>query len=72
MNHHRTVRIGLISDTHMPERWPSLPPAIFELFKGVDLLLHAGGVGELWVLDQLSAIAPDVKARVFTALNHFS
>jgi hypothetical protein len=60
MNHHRTVRIGLISDTHMPERWPALPPAIFELFKGVDLLLHAGDVGELWVLDQLSAIAPVV------------
>jgi len=60
MNHHRTVRIGLISDTHMPERWPALPAAIFELFKGVDLLLHAGDVGELWVLDQLSAIAPVV------------
>jgi len=60
MNHRRTVCLGLISDTHMPERWPALPPAIFELFKGVDLLLHAGDIGELWVLDQLSTIAPVV------------
>jgi putative phosphoesterase len=52
------ARIGLISDTHMPERWPSLPPVIFDIFQGVDLLLHAGDVGEMWVLDQLSQIAP--------------
>jgi putative phosphoesterase len=35
-----------------------LPPTIFDLLAGVDLLLHAGDVGELAVLDQLSAIAP--------------
>jgi putative phosphoesterase len=52
------ARIGLISDTHMPERCPALPPALFEALRGVDLLLHAGDVGELWVLDRLSAIAP--------------
>lgn len=56
---HTTV-LGLLSDTHMPERWPSLPPALFQALHGVDLLLHAGDVGELWVLDQLSAIAPVV------------
>jgi len=42
----------------MPKRWPSLPPAIFDIFRGVELLLHAGDVGKLWVLDELSAIAP--------------
>lgn len=50
--------IGLISDTHMPQRLAALPPALFTLFQGVDLLLHAGDVGQLTVLDQLSAIAP--------------
>jgi uncharacterized protein len=50
--------IGLISDTHMPERWPALPPAVFTALQGVDLVLHAGDVGELWVLDRLSALAP--------------
>ena len=52
------ARIGLVSDTHMPERCPALPPALFDVLDGVELLLHAGDVGELWVLDQLSAIAP--------------
>jgi uncharacterized protein len=52
------ARIGLVSDTHMPERLPALPPALFEALRGADLLLHAGDVGELWVLDRLSAIAP--------------
>lgn len=50
--------IGLISDTHMPQRLAALPPALFTIFQGVDLLLHAGDVGALTVLDQLSAIAP--------------
>jgi putative phosphoesterase len=42
----------------MPRRWKNWPPAIFDIFADVDLILHAGDVGELWVLDQLSAIAP--------------
>ncbi len=50
--------IGIISDTHMPERWKRIPTAVSQIFKGVDLVLHAGDVGELWVLDELSAIAP--------------
>jgi IS605 OrfB family transposase len=52
--------LGLVSDTHMPERWAALPPALFAVLHGVDLLLHAGDVGELWVLDRLSTIAPVV------------
>jgi hypothetical protein len=53
-----TYRIGLLSDTHMPERWHKIPETLPNIFKDVNLLLHAGDVGELWVLDQLSAIAP--------------
>ena len=52
--------VGLISDTHMPMRRAALPPAVFEVFAGVDLIMHAGDVGELWVLDQLGDIAPVV------------
>lgn len=52
------VRIGLISDTHMPQRWPELPARVAEVFAGVQLILHAGDLGELWVLDHLSTIAP--------------
>jgi len=50
--------IGLISDTHMPERWAQLPDKLAEIFDGVQLILHAGDVGELWVLDELAQIAP--------------
>lgn len=54
----RSITLGLISDTHMPDRWRTLPPAVFDTFADVDLILHAGDVGELWVLDELSALAP--------------
>ncbi len=52
--------LGLVSDTHMPERCAHLPSALFTALEGVDLVLHAGDVGELWVFDRLSAIAPVV------------
>ena len=50
--------VGLISDTHMPERWKTMPTAVSKIFADVDLILHAGDVGKLWVLDELSQIAP--------------
>lgn len=53
----QTVRIGLISDTHIPQRWKYLPESVFSVFANVDLILHAGDVGELWVLDELSQLA---------------
>ncbi|WP_420642715.1 metallophosphoesterase family protein [Candidatus Leptofilum sp.] len=52
--------IGLISDTHMPQRWPRLPTAVSQIFADVQMIFHAGDVGELWVLDELSRIAPVV------------
>jgi putative phosphoesterase len=49
---------GLVSDTHMPERCGAFPASLFDVLQGVDVILHAGDVGELWVLDRLSTIAP--------------
>jgi predicted phosphodiesterase len=34
--------LGLISDTHVPERCLALPPAVFTVLRGVDLVLQAG------------------------------
>lgn len=54
------VTVGLIADTHIPDRWRNLPPSVFAAFSGVDLILHAGDVGSMKVLDQLAEIAPVV------------
>jgi hypothetical protein len=56
------MRIGIISDTHIPEACEHLPPAVFEVFRGVDLVMHAGDVYINRVLDELSRIAPVIAA----------
>jgi putative phosphoesterase len=48
--------LGLISDTHGLVR-----PAVHDVLKGVELILHAGDVGGSEILDELRMIAP-VKA----------
>jgi putative phosphoesterase len=47
------MRIGLISDTH-----GRLRPRVFDIFNGVDLILHAGDIGPPGILAELAAIAP--------------
>ncbi|HZO82093.1 MAG TPA: YfcE family phosphodiesterase [Candidatus Binataceae bacterium] len=56
------MRIGLISDTHIPEACEHLPAAVFEAFSGVDLVMHAGDVYVSRVLDELARIAPVLAA----------
>jgi putative phosphoesterase len=57
------LKIGLISDTHLPEAGKLLWPQVFEAFAGVDMIFHGGDVHEFWVLDQLETIAPVYCAR---------
>jgi putative phosphoesterase len=52
------MRIGVLSDTHMPYRARALPDQVFAAFDGVDLILHAGDLNTLWMLDPLRAVAP--------------
>jgi putative phosphoesterase len=52
------TRIGVIADTHCPEFIDELPARIFEVFAGVDLILHAGDVNARSTLDALARIAP--------------
>jgi putative phosphoesterase len=47
------ITIGLISDTHGLVR-----PEIADVFRGVELILHAGDVGGASVLEALRKIAP--------------
>ncbi len=52
------MKIGLLSDTH---GW--LDPALREWFADVEMILHAGDVGDEAVLEELRAIAPTVAVR---------
>ena len=58
-----SLRIGLISDTHIPEARRELWPQVFEAFVGVDCILHAGDIHDLSVIDALSGVAPTFVAR---------
>ena len=48
-----TTHIGVISDTHGLFR-----PEVLKAFKGVDLILHGGDIGNIQVLKDLETIAP--------------
>ena len=55
-------KIGVISDTHIPH-FKKLPEAIWEHFDGVELIIHAGDLSVLSVLDELETIAPVVAVQ---------
>ncbi|MET0821034.1 MAG: metallophosphoesterase family protein [Aeromicrobium sp.] len=51
------LRVAVVSDTHAPRFWKSMPPAVAEQLDGVDVILHAGDVCLPSVLDELAAYA---------------
>ena len=57
------MRIGLISDTHVPEAGSQLPGEVYDRFRDVDMILHAGDMHVIEVLDWLSDLAPTLGAR---------
>lgn len=63
-------RIGVISDTH-----GRLSGRVFEIFSGVNLILHAGDIGSDDVITALEALAPvsAVRGNVdgFSLLGHY-
>ena len=50
--------VGIISDTH-----GHLPKSVAEAFKGVDLLIHAGDIGEPVIIEALEKIAPTIAVQ---------
>ncbi len=56
------MKIGVISDTHIPERGKEIPQKILEEFKKVDMIIHAGDLVDLNVLNKLKAVCGNVKA----------
>ena len=61
----QTIRIGVISDTHVPDRVGELHPDVISVMKGlkVDHILHAGDISSQSVVDQLELIAPCTSVR---------
>jgi putative phosphoesterase len=59
------MRIGVLSDTHVPHRLPQLPSSVVRAFAeaNVNLILHAGDVDDPRALAPLSQVAPTVAVR---------
>ena len=57
------MKIGLIADSHIPEAMPELPSQVRTVFQDMDLILHAGDLHCIEVLDWLEAIAPVLACR---------
>lgn len=58
MIHH----IGVISDTHIPQ-FKRLPEAVWTHFAGVELIIHAGDLSRLSVINELETIAPVIAVQ---------
>ncbi|MDP3732782.1 MAG: metallophosphoesterase family protein [Candidatus Omnitrophota bacterium] len=56
------MKIGVIADTHIPERAKEIPQQILEAFKKVDMVVHAGDIVDMRVLDKLKAVCKNVRA----------
>ncbi|MDP8230134.1 MAG: metallophosphoesterase family protein [Candidatus Gorgyraea atricola] len=51
------MRIGVISDTHVPVAADRLPDDLLAALKGCDLILHAGDLIDISILEPLKQIA---------------
>lgn len=47
------MKIGVLADTHVPDRRRSLPPSVLEMFSTVEIVLHAGDITRMDLLQQL-------------------
>ncbi|GGG11416.1 metallophosphoesterase family protein [Paenibacillus abyssi] len=52
------MRIGVLSDTHMPKMAKQLPRQLVHDFRNADLIIHAGDWCDLSVYDELVQLAP--------------
>jgi uncharacterized protein len=52
--------LGVLGDTHIPDRVPHLNPRVIEIFRqaNVQAILHAGDVSISQVLEELQQVAP--------------
>jgi putative phosphoesterase len=56
------VLIAIIADTHLPRGRRELPDRCVALLRDAELILHAGDISTVAVLDELSALGPPLVA----------
>lgn len=56
------TKIAVISDTHIPDRAKEIPPKVLEEIKKVDMVIHAGDLVDIEVLDTLRSACKNVTA----------
>jgi putative phosphoesterase len=52
------ARVILVADTHIPKVGPAMPSRLLQECEGADLILHAGDLIEMSVMEKLSSLAP--------------
>lgn len=57
------TRVGVVTDTHVGEWTARLPESVLAALAGVDLIIHAGDITDLSVLDRLATVAPVVAVQ---------
>ncbi|MEJ2487578.1 MAG: metallophosphoesterase family protein [Anaerolineales bacterium] len=59
------ITLGVIADTHIPDRARDLPLTAIDLFskRGVSAILHAGDLSSMQVVHQLEEVAPTYAIR---------
>jgi len=53
------MKIGVLSDTHVPIRAKTLPHQVMKGLEGVDLILHAGDLVDeevIWLLEEIAPV----------------
>ena len=55
-----SVSIGVISDTHIPDKGGHIPRIVLDAFKHVNLIIHTGDIISLGVIDELKSVCSKV------------
>ena len=56
------MKIGVISDTHIPIKCEHIPEAVLRAFKDVDMIVHAGDMIDLIAIDELKQVCANIIA----------
>ena len=56
------MKIGVISDTHIPDKTEHIPQEILNAFKQVDMVVHAGDMVDLQAIEELKSVCKRVVA----------